>query len=146
MKQVLSLVMLVLAGTLVLAGCSDDNDGSGSSGTSDPAEVVEGYVAAYNAQDIDRVMAFFAEDAVIIEGAERIEGTEAIRAGQLGEFEVHAPGGEAYSISNLVVTDNVATWDRLFRGIAHTCVGTGDEALVEDGKIVMWTLPPITCD
>jgi hypothetical protein len=55
-------------------------------------------------------------------------------------------GGEAYSISNLVVTDNAATWDRLFKGVAHTCVGTGAEAVVEYGKSVMWTLPPITCD
>jgi hypothetical protein len=91
-------------------------------------------------------MAFFAEDAVIIDGAERIEGAEAIREEELGGFQFHAPGGEAYSISNLVVTDNAATWDRLFKGVAHTCVGTGAEAVVEYGKSVMWTLPPITCD
>jgi hypothetical protein len=146
MKRVLFLVMLVLTGTLVLAACNDDNDGSGSSRAADPAEVVEGYVAAYNAQDIDRVMAFFADNAVIINGTERIEGAEAIRAEELGGFEVHAPGGEAYSISNLVVTDNAVTWDHLFKGTAHTCVGTGDEAVVEDGKIVMWTFASITCD
>ena len=144
MKRLLFLVMLVLTGTLVLAACSDD-DGSGSSGASDPAEVVEAYVAAYNAQDIDRVMAFFAEDAVKIDGAEQIDGAEAIRAGELAEFEVHAPGGEAYSISNLVVTDNTVTWDHVFKGDAHTCVGTGNEAVVEDGKIVMWTFASIAC-
>lgn len=138
-------VIVVLTGTLALAACGDD-DGSGSSAASDPAEVVEGYAAAYNARDIDRVMAFFAEDAVIIDGAERIEGTRAIRAEQLGGFEFHVPGGAAYSISNLVVTDNTATWDRRFEGTAHTCVGTGDEAVIENGKIVMWSLPPITCD
>ena len=83
MKRVL-LLIVVLTGSLVLAACSDDSDGTGSPRDSDPAEVVEAYVAAYNAQDIDRVMRFFAEDTVLIDGAERIEGTEAIRAEQLG--------------------------------------------------------------
>jgi hypothetical protein len=115
-KRVLFVLGFVRAGTVVLAACSDDSDGTGSSGDSDPAEVVEGYVSAYNAQDIDRVMRLFAEGAVLIDGAERIEGTEAIRAEKLGGFENHAPGGEAYSISNLVVTDNAATWDHLFWG------------------------------
>ena len=147
MKRARVLVMLVLTGALVLAACSGNDDGSRSSGASDPAEVVEGYVAAYNAQDIDRVMAFFAEDAVIINGAEQFEGAEAIRKEELGGFILHAPGGAAYSVSNLVVADNVVTWDRLFKGTAHTCVGTGDKAVVEDGKIVMWTFAtPITCD
>lgn len=140
--------MLVLTATLVLAACGGDDDGSGSSGVSDPASVVEGYVAAYNAQDIERVMAFFAEDAVIIGdgGAERVEGAEAIRAEQLGNFDSHAPGGEAYSISNLQATDNVVTWAYVFMGDAHTCVGTGDEAVVEDGEIVTWTRGPGSCD
>jgi len=145
MKRLLFPLAPMLTAGLVLAGCSGD-DGSGSSGALDPAEVVEGYVAAYNAQDIDRVMTFFADDAVIVEGAERIEGAEAIRAGELAKFEVHAPGGEAYSVSNLVVTGDTVTWDHLFQGTAHTCVGTGDEAVVEDGKIVMWTFASFTCD
>ena len=92
------------------------------------------------------MMAFFAEDAVMINGAERTEGAEAIRAELLAEFGVHAPGGEAYSISNLVVSDNTAIWDHLFKGTAHTCVGTGNEAVVEDGKIVMWTFASFTCE
>ena len=86
---------------------------------------------SFESDDWTGVEPFFAEDAVKLDGAERIDGAEAIRAGELAEFEVHAPGGEAYSISNLVVTDNVVTWDRLFKGPAHTCVGTGDEAVVE---------------
>ena len=127
LKRLLFPLTPLLTAALVLAACSD-GDGSGSSGDLDPAEVVEGYVSAYNAQDIDRVMTFFADDAVIIEGAEGIEGAAAIRAGELAKFEVHAPGGEAYSISNLVVTGDTATWDHVFEGTAHTCVGTGDEA------------------
>jgi hypothetical protein len=83
---------------------------------------------------------------VIVDGRERIGGAGAIRAEELGGFEFHAPGGEAYSISNVVVTDNAVTWDRLFEGIAHTCVGTGDEAVVEDVKIVMWAFASVTCD
>jgi hypothetical protein len=146
MKRTRVMVMLALTATLVLAACSGNDDGSRSSGASDPAEVVKGYVAAYYAQDIDRVMRFFAEDAVLIDGAERIEGTEEIQAEELGGFPLHAPGGEAYSISNLAVTGNTATWDNRFEGIAHTCLGTGNEAVVEGGKIVMWTFASITCD
>ena len=146
MKRVLFFVILVLTGALVLAACGDGDDGTGSSRDADPAEVVEAYVAAYNAQDIHRVMRYFAEDAVLIDGAERIEGTEAIRAEELGGFPLHAPGGEAYSISNLAVTGNTATWDNRFEGTAHTCLGTGNEAVIEGAKIVMWTFASITCD
>ena len=139
---------VVLTAAVLVAACGDD-DGSGDS---DPAAVVEGYVAAYNAQDIDRVMTFFADDAVIlvggerVGGAERIEGAAAIRAGTREEFTVHAPGGEAYSISNLVVTGDTVTWDHVFRGTAHTCTGTGNEAVVRDGKIVEWSFASISCD
>ena len=146
-RRLLAVLTVVSLGCAsLLAACGEDGDGSGSSAASDPSAVIEGYVAAYNAQDIDRVMAFFADDAVIVEGAERIEGTEAIRAGELDKFTVHAPGGEAYSISNLVVSGNTVTWNHLFMGTAHTCVGTGDEAVVEDDKIVMWTFASFTCE
>ncbi len=143
-KQISFVVMLILAGTSVIAACS--GDGSAFSRDSDPEQVVEGYIAAYNAQDIDRVMAFFAQDALFINGKERFEGAEAIRAEELLKFSVHAPGGEAYSISNLVVADNAVTWDHVFRGSAHTCVGTGNEVVVEDGKIVMFTFASAVCD
>lgn len=146
MKRTPFLVMLGLTATLVLGGCGDDNADSGFSRDSDPAEVIEGYVTAYNAQDIDRVMAFFTEDAVLIDGVERIEGTEAIRAEELGGFGVQAPGGEAFSISNLVVTGNTVTFDNHFKGTAHTCVGTGNEAVVDDGQIVEWKFASIDCD
>jgi len=145
MKRIPFLVILGLTGTLVLAACSDDS-GPGSSGASDPTEVIEGYVTAYNAQDIDRVMAFFAEDAVLIDGTQRIKGTEAIRAEELRGFGIQAPGGEAYSISNLVLTNNTLTWDNQFKGTAHTCIGTGNEAVIEDGQIVKWTFASIDCD
>ena len=143
---------VLLTATVLVSACGGDDDGSDSARASDAAAVVEGYVAAYNAQDIERVMTFFADDAVILDdaqrdgGAERIEGAMAIRASELEGFSVHAPGGEAYSISNLVVTGNKVTWDHLFRGTAHTCVGTGNEAVVENGKIVIWTFASISCE
>ncbi len=93
------LLRLVLAAPFLVVACGGD-DGSNATTGSDPAAVVEGYVAAYNAWDIDRVMTFFAEDAVVVGGeervggGERIEGAVAIRAGTLDEFTVHAPGGE----------------------------------------------------
>lgn len=135
---------------LIAAACGGSDDAS--RGAADAAAVVERYVAAYNAQDIDEVMAVFADDAVIVGagdrfgGAERIEGAAAIRASERASFSVHAPGGEAYSISNLAVTGNTVTWDHRFEGTAHTCVGTDNEAVVEDGKIVLWRFPSIACD
>ena len=152
MARLRLVVGVVLTAMALVAGCGGDDDASNSANASDAAAVVEGYVAAYNAQDIDRVMTFFADDAVIVGaadrfgGAERIEGAAAIRASERVGFSVHAPGGEAYSISNLVVTGNTVTWDHLFRGTAHTCIGTGNEAVVEEGKIVVWTFASISCE
>ena len=99
-KHLLARSFLVLAGLLLLVGCSSEAE---SQEPSDPAEVIKGYVAAYNAHDIDRAMKYFADDAVYVQGTDRFEGAVAIRAEVLLEFEVHAPGGDAYSISNLVV-------------------------------------------
>lgn len=146
MKQVLCSTVLVLTGPMVLAACGNEPDTPGLRAASDPAGVVEGYVAAYNAQDIDRAMAFFANDAVIIQGTGRFEGADAIRTEVLGEFEIHAPGGDAYSISNLAVAGDTATWDHQFRGAAHTCTGTGNVAVIDDGLIVSWTFASIECD
>ena len=116
------------------------------------SDTIRAFLDAFNARDLDRVMSFFADDAVILGagarfgGAERIEGAAAIRASERRSFSVHAPGGDAYSISNLTVTGNTVTWDHRFKGTAHTCVGTGNEAVVEDGKIVLWKFPSISCD
>lgn len=145
------LLWLAFAAPVLSAACGQE-EGSDSTTPSDPAAVVEGYVAAYNARDIDRVMTFFDDEAVIVGvearggGSDRIEGAAAIRAGTLDEFTVHAPGGEAYSISNLVVTGNAVTWDHLFTGIAHTCLGAGNEAVIEHGKIVVWTFASVSCE
>ena len=146
MRQVLFLVVLSFTAPVVLAACDDETAIPGLRTASEPAEVVEGYVTAYNAQDIDLAMAFFADSAVIIQGSDRIEGAAEIRTEILGEFEVHAPGGDAYSISNLLVAGNTVTWDHRFKGVAHDCRGTGNEAAVEDGQIVTWTVAFIECD
>ena len=48
---------------LVLAGCGDDD--SSAAADSDPAAVIAAYEAAFNAHDLDEVVAVFATDAVI---------------------------------------------------------------------------------
>lgn len=146
MKHVLALIILAVIGLPLLAACDGEGNVSGSEASSDPADVIEGYVTAYNAHDIDGAMAFFAEDAVIIQGTDRFVGADAIRDAVLGEFEIHAPGGDAYSMSNLAITENTATWDHLFKGVAHTCTGTGNQAVIDSGLIVTWTFAFIECD
>ena len=52
----------LLVAVLVLAGCGDDD--SSAAAASDPAAVIAAYEAAFNAHDLDAVVAVFATDAV----------------------------------------------------------------------------------
>ena len=146
MRQVMRPAAFAFSFLTVLAACGGGADTSGPRAMSEPAEIVEGYVAAYNAQDIEGVMSFMADNAVVIQGSDQLEGADVIRNAVLEEFEIHAPGGDAYSISNLVVVGDTATWDHQFKGTAHTCNGTRNVAVIEDGLIVKWTFAYIECD
>jgi ketosteroid isomerase-like protein len=123
---------------LILAACGND-------GSSDPAAVVEGYVAAYNAGDVDAVVAFYVEDAVITGHpfATRTQGSGAIRDLMVRDIAASDKSGESYEVSNVQVKGDTVTWEHLWKsGAGIECVGTGNNAEVLDGKIASYTFAP----
>jgi len=108
-----------------------------------PNDVIEDYVSAYNAGDIDEVMSFFDEDSVIIGHpfAARSEGVEQIRGVMVADLS-EAADTNAYTISNLEATGNTVTWDHRWtnRRGAEFC-GTGHSTRIDNGKIDTWTWP-----
>ena len=110
-----------------------------------PAGVIEDYTAAFNAGDIDAVMALFSEESVLSGHPFGIgfesTGLSAIRALQverLGETTRE----DALTNSNVEVTGNTVTWDQVLTsdGGAQFCI-QGHSAVVEDGKILTWAWP-----
>lgn len=130
----------------MLGACSGAETGTADveTGTADaepgPADVVQSFVDAYNANDIDAVVALFAEDAVLRghpSGPPEAEG-ETIRnvfAASLGESASEEP----YQVSNVQVENNTVTWDFVFtdsNGVEY-CTD-GHSAVIEGGKVVSW--------
>jgi hypothetical protein len=110
-------------------------------GTSDdPAATIEDYRTAYNAGDVDGVMALFSEESVMT-GNSFFEsaGLTEIRAVWVEDIN-GAATEDAYTISNVEVTGNTVTWDQVWIGGAgdKNCI-EGQSAVIEDGKILLWT-------
>ena len=128
------LAMLVLA-LLLIGACSADG--------ADPGETVQAYIDGYNDRDIDAVMAVFATDAVITNHPFALvtEGAAAIRELQIQDIEA-AGGDNAYVVSDLEVSGDSVVWNHTWN---NTCVGTGNEAIVESGKIVSWDFASVSC-
>lgn len=120
----------LIAAVLILGACSND-DG-------DPAATIDGYVAAYNAGDINAVMDFFSEESVVTGHpfAAESQGLVAIR-------EIHAEVGEGvtYTISITDVTDNTVTWDHVWNTEEGPNCVDGHTAVISEGKILTWTWP-----
>ena len=120
---------------LVLGACGGSDD-------AEPQAVIEAYIEAYNAADVDGIVELFAADAVIHDHpGGSYSGTAEIRA--LHEDE--ADGTVAYTISNVTVEGNTVTWDHVWVGeedgeVFEFCV-EGHVAEVENGKIVSWQWP-----
>ena len=129
-------VAAVCAVAMVLIGaCGGDG--------ADPGETIQAYIDAYNARDIDAVMAVFADDAVIRNHpfASVTEGAQAIRVLQSDDIEA-AGRNDAYAISNLAVSGDTVTWNHVWN---ERCTGTRNEAVVEGGKIVSWVFASVSC-
>jgi len=131
------IVAVVGVGALLVA-----DDGSDVVG---PAGVIEDYTAAFNAGDIDAVMALFSEESVLSGHPFGIgfesTGLSAIRALQVEGMGI-TTREDALTISNVEVTGNTVTWDQVFTsdGGAQFCI-QGHSAVVEDGKILTWAWP-----
>ena len=125
---------LVMA-ALVLGACA--------SADADPAEVIEEYRVAYNAGDVDAVMALFSEESVVTGHPfeAQLTGLAAIRAVQLEDLAAAATEN-ALTISNVEVTDNTVKWDHVWiRQDGNRFCKQGHAAVVEDGKITSWAWP-----
>ncbi len=109
----------------------------------DPAGVIDNYVAAYNAGDIDGVMAVFSDQSVVTGHPmqARIEGLAAIRINQADDMRF-AASQNAYVISDVKVAYDTVTWDHVWTSSeGQQFCQQGHEALIEEGKILTWAWP-----
>jgi hypothetical protein len=133
-------IRLVFAVAVVVAvtaaGCSSDS--------SEPDDVINEFVAAYNSGDIDAVMEVFSEESEI-NGHPAVgfmTGLSQIRVIHETEDMIYAAEENAYTISNVEVTGDTVTWDHVWvSDIGETFCVDGHTAVVKDGKILTWTWP-----
>ncbi|MEM7142276.1 MAG: nuclear transport factor 2 family protein [Actinomycetota bacterium] len=126
--------------TIGLAGCGDDGGD-----TADPASVIEEYRSAYNASDIDAVMALFSEASVMtghpVGSTAEASGLDAIRAVHLTDLAIAAQT-DAYTFSSIEVDGDSVTWaHRWTTNRGGSFCGAGHEATVDNGVIVSWVWP-----
>ena len=120
----------------------------------DPVSVVKDYDAAWNAHDVERVMAFFADDAVVrMEPAPPDEyggvyvGKEQIRAGVVEplmpgfhvESRDHQVAGHQEGVGDRVIWASTVSGDFFRQMGAEPPVEAAAEAVVQGGKIRSFT-------
>lgn len=106
----------------------------------DPAAVIEAYVSAYNAEDIDAVMALFTEDSTIV-GHPTLSDAVGLDAIRLLTIEDRQMAAEAdpYAISNVQTDGDTVTWDHTWTNDAgEDWCQEGLSAVISDGTIVSW--------
>jgi len=144
-------MVLVLVGlAVVLLNQGDDTPAADAS----PGEVLTDYTAARNSGDVDGVIEFYAEDAVVenhpLDDDGIATGTAEIRA-----LEEQVPAiqgsGDGIELIDVGVSGNTVTFDtRFFRRGAEAdssvipfCGGARDnQVTVEDGKITLFVHGP----
>jgi hypothetical protein len=108
-----------------------------------PAGTIGAHVAAYNAADIDGVMALFTEESVITGHPFDASSTGLAEIRALHVTDMAAAASEnAYTISNVEVSGNTVTWDHLWvNDVGEEYCQFGQSAVVEEGIILTWTWP-----
>ena len=126
---------VVMAASLIATGCSSE--------TSEAEGALNDYVEAYNSGDIEAVMALFTEESTIAgHPMSNASGLEAIRRVQVQDLGA-AAATDPYSISDVVVSGDTITWNHVWTNSSGSqFCQRGQEAVIEDGKIVTWTWPP----
>lgn len=81
-----------------------------------PADLAQGQLDAYNAQDVDALCGFFAQDLIVADfnGAVTVDGLEAFRAKHVALFAEH-PQNRAELAHRIVIGDRVIDHERVFR-------------------------------
>jgi len=102
---------------------------------------LEGAVAAANAHDLEALMAFYAEDAVVIGhpmNPSRTEGRDAISQLEGPGLELQA-AEDANQLFDVVVNGPTVTFGLVFWDEHRVCYsGQGHRVVVEDGLITLW--------
>ena len=130
-------LVMVSAG-LLLSACSGED--------ADPASVIEDFVTAYNADDLDAVMELFADDAML--SGNPFEFSDGPWVGvsirSLFFTAMDFAAENAWTISDVEVDGKTVTWNQVYRttipGLEATC-DNGHRAVVEGGKIESWAWP-----
>jgi hypothetical protein len=125
MKKLIVLTLLLISGSfLLLTACSPAG--------ADPQAVVDGYMEAFMADDLDKAMSYFADDAVFnavnvdseYVGQERISNYVQFKMKQITGMELR----------NLAVDGNTVTWEAS-QDRTTTPIEIAYSAIIEDGKI-----------
>lgn len=149
-----SLATLVIGSALV--GACGGDDGSRVSAREDddtaaaPLEVIDTYRIAYNAGDIDEVMALFTEESTLIDhptalfggvgdGGNTLTGVDEIREANVVD-RATAAQSSAYEFVNVRLADGAVLWDHRWVGLngAEWC-GHGHRAVISEGRFVTWS-------
>ena len=147
-------MVIVLVGLAVfLVNQGDDNPAAGQ--PSDPGQVLADYAAARNSGDVDGVIEFYAEDAVVENHPGDDDDGVATGTAEIRALEEQVPAiqgsGDGIELIDVGVSGNTVTFDtRFFRRGAEAdssvipfCGGARDnQVTVEDGKITLFVHGP----
>ena len=130
---------VVLAGAALMAVLTEGDTTPIAATAQGPAAIIEAYIEAYNANDIDGVMALFSEESVVIDApldpqaSGQSRGLRQIRS--LHRADMRSAADEnAYTISNVEVSGNTVSWDHVWINEDGTeWCAAGHSAMIEDG-------------
>jgi hypothetical protein len=123
-KRFLLILFIILAQTL--AACAP------AASTPEPASILLGYYDALEARDIDKVMSFWADDAVYSDGSVRQSGQEEIRAGQQSAINDRV----TVEVSNINDTNGRLVYDYKVLVDGRLWLSGTGLTIVQDGKII----------
>jgi limonene-1,2-epoxide hydrolase len=128
-RRIVIAALLAATVSLLIAAC-----GGGSSASSDPVEVTKRYYAALSAQDVDKALSYFADDAVAANAnGDYYRGKSEIRTLLEGDvIEVHL----SFELKNFRAKDGRVVYDfKVKQGGQLVEQGTNGLTIVKDGKI-----------
>ncbi|MEM7284901.1 MAG: nuclear transport factor 2 family protein [Actinomycetota bacterium] len=133
-------IAIVVGIVIGVLATGDDGATTTASGDGDPASVLRAYEEASNTRDIDAIMAFYDDDAVVLDGPfdALARGHDEIREGERFSVGLY-DADRGIEFRNLVVDGNTVTFDHVFRNFEGVCYsGEGHEVTVIGDKIVLY--------
>ncbi len=128
------LVALLAAGAIASAA------GTAFAGTEETRAVIEARLAAFGAQDIDKILADFTDESVMMVPGAKFVGPEQMRPLIEGFLEEFSMEGTTFNLIELQVDGEMAyiNWTAETPKAVYA-LGT-DTFIVRDGKVVMQTV------